>query len=157
MADQLNRDCSTCVNHVQTRGVEAIPKTCYDCISFRVGGTMTLPYWVPRIEEIEVADIKDRHMYPLLELDPVNQQPRRITGGKAAPAPQDDVNHPAHYLKGGIETIDFIKAKLTPEEYRGYLKGNILKYVSRANEKGTHHKDIAKAGWYAQRLNKEIA
>ena len=41
----------------------------------------------------------------------------------------DNVNHPAHYKVGGIETIDYIEAKLTPEEFRGYLKGNALKYL----------------------------
>lgn len=48
----------------------------------------------------------------------------------------DNINAPDHYTKGGIETIDYIKAKLTPEEYEGYLKGNVLKYLSREHEKG---------------------
>ena len=37
----------------------------------------------------------------------------------------DNIKHPAHYTDGGIETIDFIRAKLTPEEFAGYCKGNI--------------------------------
>jgi hypothetical protein len=64
----------------------------------------------------------------------------------------DMVNHPAHYKVGGIETIDFIQAKLTPEEFRGYLKGNILKYTSRAGHKGDIDTDIGKMVWYANRL-----
>jgi len=56
----------------------------------------------------------------------------------------DNVNHPAHYTVGGIETIDFIKAKLTPEEFIGYLKGNVIKYLSRAPHKGGTE-DIEKA------------
>ncbi len=59
----------------------------------------------------------------------------------------DNVNHPSHYKQGGIETIDFIKAKLTPEEYRGYLKGNVIKYLSRERHKGGAE-DIAKADVY---------
>ena len=43
----------------------------------------------------------------------------------------DKVNSPKHYTAGGIETIDFIKAKLTKEQYEGYLLGNIIKYSSR--------------------------
>jgi hypothetical protein len=62
----------------------------------------------------------------------------------------DMVNSPPHYTKGGIETIDFIQAKLSPEEYRGYLRGNLLKYASRLGEKGSD--DAGKAAWYAQRL-----
>jgi hypothetical protein len=62
----------------------------------------------------------------------------------------DMVNSPPHYTKGGIETIDYIQAKLSPEEYRGYLRGNLLKYASRLGEKDSD--DAGKASWYAQRL-----
>jgi len=44
--------------------------------------------------------------------------------------------HPAHYNQGKIECIEAIKSALTPEEYRGFLKGNILKYVWRERHKG---------------------
>lgn len=66
----------------------------------------------------------------------------------------DNVNHPAHYKVGGIETIDFLEAKLTPEEFRGYLRGNILKYLSRAGSKGNYEEDMLKARWY---LNREAS
>lgn len=58
------------------------------------------------------------------------------------------VDQPPHYTTGGMEAIDVIKAKLTPEEYQGYLKGNVLKYVMRANYKGKHDQDLEKAQWY---------
>ena len=64
----------------------------------------------------------------------------------------DNIN-PAHYKVGGIETIDFIEAKLTAEEYRGYLRGNVLKYMSRADHKGDRLENLKKAQWY---LNREI-
>jgi transposase-like protein len=64
----------------------------------------------------------------------------------------DMVNHPPHYTAGGIETIDFIQAKLTPEEFRGYLRGNILKYSSRAGLKGDADEDLGKLVWYANKL-----
>jgi len=64
----------------------------------------------------------------------------------------DMVNHPPHYTAGGIETIDFIQAKLTPEEFRGYLRGNILKYSSRAGLKGDADEDLSKMVWYANKL-----
>ncbi|MDA0883237.1 MAG: DUF3310 domain-containing protein, partial [Bacteroidetes bacterium] len=42
----------------------------------------------------------------------------------------DNVNHPPHYTNAsGIECIESIEAQLTEEEYRGYLKGNIAKYI----------------------------
>ena len=60
----------------------------------------------------------------------------------------DIVNKPGHYTVGGHEAIAVIKAKLTPEEFRGYCKGNVLKYVMRANYKDHHDTDILKAEYY---------
>ncbi len=48
----------------------------------------------------------------------------------------DNVNSPKHYTSGGIEVIDYIKAKLTAEQLKGYYLGNLLKYLSRADHKG---------------------
>ena len=56
----------------------------------------------------------------------------------------DNVNHPGHYTAGGIEVIEFLKAKLTREEYRGFLKGNVIKYLSRAGLKGQKHRTITR-------------
>jgi hypothetical protein len=62
----------------------------------------------------------------------------------------DNVN-PAHYKVGGIETIDYLRAKLTADEFRGFCKGNAIKYLSRAEHKG-RAEDYAKAGWYVAML-----
>jgi len=48
----------------------------------------------------------------------------------------DPVNHPEHYSQGEIECIDAIRAALTAEEFRGFCKGNVLKYVWRERHKG---------------------
>ena len=64
----------------------------------------------------------------------------------------DMVNHPPHYKVGGVETIDYIQAKLTSEEFSGYCKGNALKYISRANHKKDATEDLRKAIWYLNRL-----
>lgn len=64
----------------------------------------------------------------------------------------DEVNHPPHYTDGGgIECIEAIEAQLTVEEYRGYLKGNIAKYVWRERHKG-EVQSLKKAQWYLDRL-----
>jgi len=62
------------------------------------------------------------------------------------------VQHPAHYTAGGIECIDAIQAALTPEEFRGYCKGNALKYTWRERLKGGGQ-DLGKARWYLGKLN----
>lgn len=64
----------------------------------------------------------------------------------------DPVNHPSHYNQGGIETLDIIKMSLTKEEYKGYLKGNVLKYRERAQFKGNAEQDYAKAKFYFNEL-----
>tara|TARA_R110000803_G_scaffold80261_5_gene146057 strand:- start:4768 stop:5178 length:411 start_codon:yes stop_codon:yes gene_type:complete len=67
------------------------------------------------------------------------------------PPSTEEVNHPDHYTAGGIEVIDILEAKLTPEEFKGYLKGNCLKYLLRAEHKGGVT-DIRKMQWYSERL-----
>ena len=50
--------------------------------------------------------------------------------------PPDMVNKPAHYVKGGMECIDFIRAivsDLTP--YEAYCLGNVVKYLWRFKDK----------------------
>jgi hypothetical protein len=69
-------------------------------------------------------------------------------------ANSDIVNNPPHYKKG-IETIKIIRAKLTDQEYKGYLKGTIMKYNTRIGLKGSKQDEINDAGklrWYAQEL-----
>lgn len=65
---------------------------------------------------------------------------------------KDMVNHPEHYTDGGIETIDYIEAKLTEEEFFGYIKATCMKYLSRSGKKGDAIEDLRKAQWYLNRL-----
>ena len=68
----------------------------------------------------------------------------------------DTVNHPAHYTQGGIECIEAIKASMTASEFRGYLKGNAMKYMWRYQLKNGVE-DLRKAQWYLNRLIGEMA
>lgn len=68
----------------------------------------------------------------------------------------DIINNPSHYNRGGIEIINVLKAFLTPEEYKGYLKGTNLTYLLRSAWKGQNKHDILKAEWYAKRLSDEV-
>jgi len=63
----------------------------------------------------------------------------------------DMVNHPAHYKTGGIEAIDYLQAKLSPEEFAGYCRGNMIKYLSRLGHKDETTQDMRKALWYGER------
>ena len=63
----------------------------------------------------------------------------------------DPVEKPVHYAAGSVECIDAIEAQLTPEEFRGYLKGNIAKYMWRERKKGGKE-SLKKARWYLNKL-----
>lgn len=65
-----------------------------------------------------------------------------------SPNASDPVEQPSHYKQGGIECIDAIRAALTPDEFRGYCKGNILKYAWRERHKNGDE-DLRKAAVYA--------
>jgi hypothetical protein len=68
----------------------------------------------------------------------------------------DIINSPPHYTAGGIETIDFMKAKATREEFHGYLRLTVLKYLSRGPYKSDALEDYKKARWFLNRLIEEL-
>lgn len=63
-----------------------------------------------------------------------------------------DAINPNHYKTGGIETIDYMQAKSTPEEFVGHLRLTALKYLSRAGHKDDVLQEYKKAQWYINRL-----
>ena len=66
---------------------------------------------------------------------------------------RDMVNNPIHYGTGDIECIDYIQDFLTEEEYIGYLRGNIAKYLHRWRYKNGLE-DLKKSEWYGAKLIK---
>lgn len=58
----------------------------------------------------------------------------------------DQVSHPRHYLShpSGIECI-------TVTEHMNFCRGNAIKYIWRAGEKGNELEDLQKAAWYIAR------
>ena len=70
-----------------------------------------------------------------------------------------DIVRPKHYNTGVIETIELIKSSMSIDEYKGYLMGNILKYICRHKHKNPSEprKDLKKAEWYLAALIREEA
>jgi len=64
----------------------------------------------------------------------------------------DPVNNPSHYTDSKFEVIDILQDKMTEDEFRGFLKGNVLKYVMRADKKEKPKEDFRKASWYLNKL-----
>lgn len=62
----------------------------------------------------------------------------------------DEVHNPNHYKLNGlnIEAVDVVKAVLTEDEFKGWCRGNALKYLMRAGkkDKSKEKQDFAKAG-----------
>lgn len=61
----------------------------------------------------------------------------------------DPVNHPRHYTghPSGVECIEIT-------EHMNFCRGNAVKYIWRAGDKGDEIEDLKKARWY---LDREIA
>ena len=96
------------------------------------------------------ADFSDEQMADMM---------KRMSQGKGAGQPAitaDMVNHPPHYTQGGIETIDIMEAKSTPEEFKGHLKLTALKYLTRAGHKESELQDAKKTQWYVNKWVKTI-
>ena len=110
-----------------------------DCVLANRNGACILP---ERFRECPISCAK-----PVESTEPPNLDPPEPT--------EDPVNSPSHYMHGGVETIDIIRSMLTPEEFRGYLKGNILKYRERAMFKGKTDEDYAKAKKYYDWLRED--
>lgn len=64
----------------------------------------------------------------------------------------DPVSHPPHYTAGTVECIDGIESACTPEEFVGFLKGQVIKYVWRLGKKDDAVQDAKKAQWYLTRM-----
>ena len=63
----------------------------------------------------------------------------------------DPVNHPKHYTAhpSGVECIQVT-------EHMNFCRGNAIKYVWRAGEKGNEVEDLKKARWYIDREIKRL-
>lgn len=68
--------------------------------------------------------------------------------------PQDAIN-PSHYKHNGIETIDYMKAVSTEDEFKGHLRLTAIKYISRLGKKDCPKQEIKKAIWYLNKLLEE--
>ncbi len=65
---------------------------------------------------------------------------------------EDVVNNPKHYNTGNIECIEAIEESMSSVAFKGYLKGNCMKYLWRYDYKGKQVEDLNKATWYLNKL-----
>ena len=61
---------------------------------------------------------------------------------------EDLINSPEHYNTGNIECIEAIEESMSSVAFKGYLKGNCMKYLWRYDYKGKQVEDLQKTMWY---------
>lgn len=95
-------------------------------------------------------------VHPLLSINDIIKESQMFPAPEDTfdlpPETKDNIN-PSHYTFGGIETIDYIEAKLGVDGAYAFCIGNIIKYVSRAGKKtiSTELEDLQKAKWYLEK------
>lgn len=67
----------------------------------------------------------------------------------------NNVVHPSHYNRTSVEVIDTLRGMMTTDEYRGFLIGNVVKYISRYSMKNGLE-DIKKAKYYLNLLEQDL-
>lgn len=123
------KSCSNCKHHHGKTSIDDVPDRCYPCVH-KEAALGYYPNWESAYDAHEQAREAGWQGYD-----------------KIINVKQDNVNHPNHYKTGGIETIDYILAKLGEEGTIAYCMGNVIKYTSRWQDKGGLE-DLKKATWY---------
>jgi hypothetical protein len=67
-----------------------------------------------------------------------------------------DVKNQQHYTAQAVQAIEYMEITMTPEQYEGYLLGNVIKYVSRYRGKNGLE-DLRKAKVYMGWLVDHVA
>ena len=57
-----------------------------------------------------------------------------------------------HYTRTALQPWDVMEDWMTSEQFKGFLRGNVIKYVYRAGSKGIEVEDFKKAQHYLQKL-----
>lgn len=109
-------------------------------------------------EEME-GDLVREYLGPvteefLKEFDNLPEDGSQLQQSKYVQEAEDMVNSPSHYTQGSVECIDAIQSALSPEEFKGYLKGNVMKYIYRERNKGGTE-SLKKAQWYLNKIVEE--
>lgn len=89
-----------------------------------------------------------------LALEPLPKEDRAIKMPESSKP--DNVNCPKHYCKGGVESIEFVKAAVSNlSGFEAVCVANIIKYMWRYKEKNGLE-DVMKAAKYLEWLQEEV-
>lgn len=130
------KDCTTCKRHQNMKSIDDVADECFPCV-YHKSKLGYYPNWEPVSGGMLEVTEEELELYN-------NWQGGKIVYEKPM---TDNVNSPKHYTTGGIETIDYIRAKLGDEGTAAYCMGNVIKYTSRWRDKNGLE-DLKKAQWY---------
>ena len=153
--------CKVCGKEFEQTGKGRPADNCPECrealkheckSTTKVKPTEPKPKATPTV--LVATDEDKAKMYGKIEPKPVvpDAHPTGVSVAdvKSTDTRNDAVHHPSHYTLPGldVESVDVIRAVLTPEEFKGWCKGNALKYSLRAGRKdpAKEVQDLAKAG-----------
>lgn len=132
----------------ETRSWVALTENAEDQGAVNAGSGLHTGLWR---NSLQSRPTEKAHDEPQVETQNETKTSDSTTKTESEKTTDDPINHPTHYTAGTIECIDAIRAAMTDEEFRGYCKGNILKYTWRERHKG-ENESLQKAQWYLQKL-----
>lgn len=144
--------CKVCGKEFEQTGKGRPAVNCPECREALKHEYKAEPKATPTV--VVATDEDKAKLYGKIETEPVVADTASTGVSVADVKPTDTMNdavhHPQHYTLPGltVESVDVIRAVLTPEEFKGWCKGNALKYSLRAGRKDPTKEvqDLAKAG-----------
>ena len=173
----LHKDCSNCPFWEQYKRINVCTLSQFDNVKIAVGVEAKLkriseaPEQKPSVplENLKAtttlyvksplsAEEFEKQLKALLPykftLEPLPKEDRAIKMPESSKP--DNVNHPKHYCKGGVESIAFVKAAVSNlSGFEAVCVANIIKYMWRYKEKNGLE-DVMKAGKYLEWLQEEV-
>ena len=153
--------CKVCGKEFEQTGKGRPAVNCPECreaLKHESKATVKVRHFEPEPKAkptvVVATDEEKAKQYGKIETEPVVTDTAStgvsVADGKPMDTMNDAVHHPQHYTLPGltVESVDVIRAVLTPEEFKGWCKGNALKYSLRAGRKdpAKEGQDLAKAG-----------
>ena len=109
-------------------------------------------WWKQHIENLERAEIKPWQNKEEKEMSKEELESQIFYEEEE----EDMVGSPRHYNTGNIECIEAIEESMSSVAFKGYLKGNCMKYLWRYDYKGKQVEDLQKAQWYLAKLTQVV-
>lgn len=82
----------------------------------------------------------------------VNVIVRQEVSGEVRTVSDGTAKSQTHYQQADVQPIEIMQMYMTPEQFKGFLYGNVLKYSLRYQYKGQAKVDLEKAAQYLKWL-----